>query len=98
MDTMEVAGWVLKIIRDDKPEKVNIDVGGLGVGVYDRLREQGVSRSVLNAVNFGGKPNEPPPLDELGNPAGGPANRRAELWQNMKNALEEGRFELPELR
>ena len=96
MDTMEVAGWVLKIIREDKPEKVNIDVGGLGVGVYDRLREQGVSRSVLNAVNFGGKPNEPPPLDELGNPAGGPANRRAELWQNMKNALEEGRFELPD--
>ena len=95
MDTMEVAGWVLKIIREDKPEKVNIDVGGLGVGVYDRLREQGVSRSVLNAVNFGGKPNEPPPLDELGNPAGGPANRRAELWQNMKNALEESRFELP---
>jgi hypothetical protein len=82
-----------KIIRDDKPEKVNIDVGGLGVGVYDRLREQGVSRSVLNAVNFGGKPNEPPPLDELGNPAGGPANRRAELWQNMKSALEEGRFD-----
>jgi hypothetical protein len=57
MDTMEVAGWVQKIIREDKPEKVNIDVGGLGVGVYDRLREQGVSRSVPNAVNFGGKPN-----------------------------------------
>ena len=90
MDTMEVAGWVLKIIREDEPEKVNIDVGGLGVGVYDRLWEQGVSRSVLNAVNFDGKPSEPPPLDELGNPAGGPANRRAELWQNMKNALEEG--------
>ena len=68
---------------------MNIDVGGLGVGIYDRLRELGVSRSVLNAVNFGGKPNEPPPLDELGNYAGGPANRRAELWQNMKNALEE---------
>ena len=58
--------------------------------------EQGVSRSVLNAVNFGGKPNEPPPLDELGSPAGGPANRRAELWQNMKNVFEEGRFELPD--
>ena len=96
MDTMEVAGWVQKIIREDKPVKVNIDVGGLGVGIYDRLREQGVNRSILNAVNFGGKPNEPPPLDELGNPAGGPANRRAELWQNMKNALEEGRFELPD--
>ena len=88
MDTMEVAGWVLKIIREDKPEKVNIDVGGLGVGVYDRLREQGVSRSVLNAVNFGGKPSEPPPLDELGNPPVVLLTGRAELWQNMgKNAL-----------
>jgi hypothetical protein len=96
MDTMEVAGWVQKIIREDKPERAHIDVGGLGVGVYDRLREQGVSCSVVNAVSFGGKPNEPPPLDELGNPAGGPANRRAELWQNMKSVLEEGRFALPD--
>ena len=38
---MEVAGWVASIIRDKKPAKVNIDVGGLGVGVYDRLIEQG---------------------------------------------------------
>jgi hypothetical protein len=66
----------------------------LGSKNYSRLDVGGLS--VLNAVNFGGKPNEPPPLDELGNPAGGPANRRAELWQNMKNALEEGRFELPD--
>ena len=28
--------------------------------------------------------------------AGGPANRRAELWHNMKSVLEEGRFELPD--
>src|SRR5512135_2527836 len=31
LDTMEVAGWVNKIIREDNPDKVNIDVGGLGV-------------------------------------------------------------------
>jgi hypothetical protein len=49
------------------------------------------------SINFGGKPNEPPPLDELGNPAGGPANRRAELWQNMRDVFEEGRFQLPDL-
>jgi hypothetical protein len=29
-----------------------------------------------------------PPLDEKGNPAGGPANRRAEMWSNLKKALE----------
>jgi hypothetical protein len=55
LDTMEVAGLVAKIIREEKPAKVNIDVGGLGVGVYD----QGYGETV-NAVNFGGKSVEPP--------------------------------------
>jgi hypothetical protein len=94
LSTMEVAGLVAKIIREDKPDKVNIDVGGLGVGVYDRLMEQGYG-SVVNAVNFGGKPTEPPPLDETGKPAGGPANRRAELYVNLRNALE-GQISLPD--
>jgi hypothetical protein len=94
LDTMEVAGLVARIIREDKPAKVNIDVGGLGVGVYDRLMEQGYG-DVVKAVNFGGKPTEPPPLDEMGRPAGGPANRRAELYVNLRKALE-GRFSLPD--
>jgi hypothetical protein len=75
---------------------VNIDVGGLGIGVYDRLIELGHSRSLINNVNFGGKPTEIPPLDEKGQPAGGPANRRAELWLNLKKALEAGRFSIPD--
>src|SRR5262249_6314933 len=88
-------GWVSKIIREEKPAKVNIDVGGLGIGVFDRLTELGHPRSLVNPVNFGGKPTELPPLDEKGNPAGGPANRRAELWSNLKTALQ-GRFSLPD--
>jgi hypothetical protein len=96
LDTMEVVGWIGRIIREDKPVKVSVDVGGLGIGVYDRLIELGHSRSLINNVNFGSKPNEIPPLDEKGQPAGGPANRRAELWLNMKKALEQGRFQLPD--
>ena len=76
--------------------RVNIDVGGLGVGVYDRLVELGHSRDLVQAVNFGGKPVEPPALDETGKPAGGPANRRSEMWGNMKKVLEAGRFSLPD--
>ena len=94
LDTMEVAGLVASIIIKDKPIRVNIDVGGLGVGVYDRLVEQGHGR-VVKAVNFGGKPIEPPPYDETGKPAGGPANRRAELYFNLRKQLE-GRFKLPD--
>jgi hypothetical protein len=91
LSTMEVAGWVSQIIREDKPAQINIDVGGLGVGVYDRLVEQGHGE-VVTAINFGGKPVEPPPLDEAGKPGGGPANRRAEMWSNLKEALVEGRL------
>jgi hypothetical protein len=89
LSTMEVAGWVAQIIRDDKPVSVNIDVGGLGIGVYDRLVEQGYE--VVSAVNFGGKPVEPPP--EAG---GGPLNRRAEMWGNVKKALEADTLCLPD--
>jgi hypothetical protein len=96
LDTMETVGWIQQIVREDKPARVNIDVGELGVGVFDRLVELGHSRSVVQPVNFGGKPTEPPPLDERGNPAGGPANRRAEVWGNMKKVLEAGRFSLPD--
>lgn len=95
LDTMQVAGWVAKIIRDDKPAKVNIDIGGLGAGIYDRLVELGY-RDVVNAVNFGSKPVEPPPLDDTGKPSGGPANRRAEMWSNVKTALEGAEFSLPD--
>ncbi len=63
---MQVAGWVAQIMRDGKPAKVNIDVGGLGAGIYDRMVEQGYGGSfgsgLLNAVNFGSKPAQSPPL------------------------------------
>jgi len=96
LDTMEVAGWVNRIIREDKPAKVNVNDGGMGVGVYDRLIEMGHRRSLVNAVNFGGKPVEPPPIDETGRPSGGAANRRSEMWSNLKKVLEAGRFQLPD--
>jgi hypothetical protein len=95
LTTMEVAGWIAKIIREEEPAKVNIDVGGLGIGIYDRLIEQNHPEGLVNAVNFGGKPVEPPPLDENGKPAGGPANRRAEMYMNLKKALQ-GRFSRPD--
>jgi hypothetical protein len=95
LSTMEIAGWIAKIIRDEQPAKVCLDTGGLGVGIYDRLVEQGHG-DVVTAINFGSKPIEPPPLDDTGKPSGGPLNRRAEMWLNMRNALQEGRFSIPD--
>jgi hypothetical protein len=96
LTTMEIAGWLGSIIRHERPDRVNIDVGGLGVGIVDRLRELGHPVWVVNAVNFGGKPVNPAPMDETGKPGGGPANRRAELWMNFRDLLEHGRFKLPD--
>ena len=49
---MEVADLVAKIIREEKPVKVK-HLDGLGVGLADRLEEQGYG-DVINRVNFGG--------------------------------------------
>jgi hypothetical protein len=44
--------------------------------------------TIVEAVNFGSAPFEPPPLDELGRPSGGPLHRRAEMWMKSKEWLE----------
>jgi hypothetical protein len=60
-----------------------IDVGGVGAGVYDILIEMGFG-DVVRAVQFGGKP-----LYSMSDGHGGPANRRAEMWQAMKDWFED---------
>ena len=93
LDTMQVCGWIVSIINKDKPVRVNVDVSGMGVGIYDRLREQG--HHLVQAVNFGGKPVDPGVPDETGRFGGGPANRRAEIWMTLRSALED-RMSLPD--
>jgi hypothetical protein len=45
--------------------------------------------SLVEAVNFGSSPLDPPPLDEQGRPYGGPLNRRAEMWLKSRQWLED---------
>ena len=68
-DTMEVVGLVNTIIEQEKPFKVFVDVGGLGAGVVDRLKELG-HKDIIVAVNAGSKA-----LD-----AKKYYNKRAEMW------------------
>jgi len=90
LHTMQAAGWLKQVIDADRPARVFIDVGGVGAGVYDRIREWGEPYSrIVTAVNFGAAPLEPPPLDERGQPSGGPLNRRAEIWMRSKEWLED---------
>lgn len=88
LDTMQGAGWAKQVLDTEKPERMFIDVGGVGAGVYDRLVEMGYGETV-KAVNFGSAPLEPQMVDENGRPKGGALNRRAEMWMKSKEWLEE---------
>lgn len=97
LTTMECAGWAKQVIDAEKPARLFIDVGGLGVGVYDRLVEMGYGE-IVRPVNFGAPPLEPPLRDEAGNETGGgPANRRAEIWLKSRDWLDaEGGADIPD--
>lgn len=77
LDTMEVAGRLIQIILHYNPEKIFIDVGGIGAGIYDRLKELGYSGLVI-AINFGQKADNPERY----------LNKRAEMWSLMNEWLQ----------
>jgi len=89
-DTMTIVGHVVGIIKKFNPAAVNVDVGGLGAGVVDRLLELGYGH-IVNAVNFGSNPiGVGPTGDELYE------NRRAEMWDVMRDWLQ-GEVQIPDL-
>lgn len=89
-DTMTIVGHVVGIIKRFNPAAVNVDVGGLGAGVVDRLNELGYDYCV-NAVNFGSSPiGVGPTGDELYE------NRRAEMWDNLRDWMA-GDVQIPNL-
>jgi hypothetical protein len=72
-DTMEVCGLVKTMMDEIAADKVFIDVGGLGAGVYDRLCEIADKRKIV-AVNFGQSPMDSSKY----------SNKRAEMWGLMR--------------
>lgn len=84
-DTMEVAGIVAKLINTEHPDQVFIDVGGLGAGVYDRLKEMGYGKTIT-AINFGGEPLN---KDKY-------MNKRTEMWGEMREWLKEYPIQIPD--
>jgi hypothetical protein len=77
-DTMHVAGRIALIIKDERPARVFIDVGGLGAGIVDRLVELGFGK-VVEAVNFG----EAATQDDRY------YNKRAEMWGEMRDWIKD---------
>lgn len=89
-DTMVTVGHLVGVIKRFRPAAMNIDVGGLGAGIVDRLLELGYGH-IVNAVNFGSSPlGVGPTGDELY------ANRRAEMWDNLRDWMQ-GEVQIPNL-
>lgn len=76
LNNVEVANVITSLIRDEQPARINIDVGGLGAGVYDILVDRGYG-NILRSVNFGEKAQE---CEKY-------RNRRAEMWGRLKDWL-----------
>ncbi len=76
-DTMLIVGLVIDAIAEFNPVHTVIDEGGVGAGVFDRLREQ---RYKVRGVNFGGKVKRPIAH----------ANMRAQMWDEMRIWLKTG--------
>ena len=77
-DTMETVGRIVDAIEEFGPVLVCIDEGGLGAGVYDRLKEQQFKQ--VRPVNFGNSSKKPMMY----------ANKRAEMWGLMRDWLKTG--------
>ncbi len=85
MDTMQVVGLLIKAREEHNIDMAFIDVGGLGAGVVDRLRELGHGKW-CKAVNSGETPVE---ADKY-------FNKRAEMWGRLRDWLKEPPVALPD--
>jgi hypothetical protein len=82
-DTMVTVQRVLEYVATTGAAMIAVDVGGVGGGVCDRLRQLG--RSVTD-VAFGGAATDPTRF----------VNRRAEMYWGLRDGLEKGTVALPE--
>lgn len=72
LDTMQIAGKLAQYHQQYKPAAIFVDKGGLGAGVFDRLRELGVP---VIGVNSATKANDAERFE----------NKRAEMWWLMRD-------------
>lgn len=75
--TNETSNLLAIEINKHKPDVVNIDVGGLGVAVYDNLSAIPEYKDLVNAVNFGGEADDKTKY----------VNKRNEMYDRAKEWL-----------
>ena len=83
-DTMAVTGQAKLFLKDYPKATLWIDItGGLGAGIYDRLREQPDVAARVYGVNVAGKAHDPESF----------INIRVESWHNVKNWVKDAVLE-----
>ena len=85
-DLMQVTGILKRYCEDNHVDTLVVDDVGIGAGVVDRLREQGIPPvGRLIAFNGGGRPNDAEHF----------CNRSAEVWWTMRERYIEGSISAP---
>lgn len=85
-NSMQIAGDVMLLAEQYKPDAIFIDAGGPNAGgVIDRLRQLGCRG--VHEISFGGEGRE---ANWQGSVRVRTANKRAEMWTNMRAWLEGG--------
>lgn len=82
-DLMEVAQRVMQEVAKHGPARIRVDVGGVGAGVADRLREHGY---FVEDVYFGGGALDAQRF----------RNARAEMYWSMRERMEAGEVHIPD--
>lgn len=81
VDTVELSRWVAMRAADWQPQAIYLDAAGLGIGVYDELRRQGIPN--IYAVNVGIAAREEKYV-----------RLRDELWWELRQRFEHNRISL----
>ena len=82
-DTMALTGAVIAMARERRPDRVNVDEVGVGAGVLDRLREQGIPARGINGASAPARATEC-------------ANLRAEGYWNLAERFQNRRIRIPQ--
>ena len=78
LSNVEVANLATNFIREYHPRRIFMDVGGQGAGVFDILKDRGFGE-IVRGIYFGEKALQ---ADRY-------FNRRAEMWDKIRQWLEE---------
>lgn len=82
-DTVQTAARLAQFARDLKADGICVDVGGMGVGVYDNVTRMGLNCPIF-PVDFGSSPDYA--LDQTIRCF----NKRAEIWASVRSWLSRG--------